>query len=217
MLPELSPRACGAPAVTARTRPTRPAQCTCCRHPERARIESAVIAGASQRSVGRKFGLDKDAMSRHFRLHVTRERKAELLAGPAKITDLANAAADESRSLLDELRIVRSVLFNQFLTAAEVGDRNGVGLIAGRLLESLDRLGRLSGELRELSGVTIGQINVFADPKFLALQRGLIEVARQHPEARGSIIALLRDLDSSDEVKTIAGPSTIECEAVENA
>ncbi len=197
------------------TRPTRPSCCSVCRSPHRAQVEALVVGGASQRSVAKRFGnLDKDAMSRHFRNHVTKQRRAELMAGPARVTELANAAAHESKSLLEQLQIVRSVLLNRFLAAAEGGDNNGVAIIAGRLLDALDRLGRVSGELRQLSGVVVNQINVFTDPRFLALQRGLVEIARQHPAARGAIVDLLRGLD----VET-AGPTLpmIECEAVDAA
>jgi hypothetical protein len=129
---------------------------------------------------------------------VSDKRKAELLAGPARVEQLANAAADESRSLLEQMQIVRSVLLNQFLTAAEAGDRAGVANVAGRLLESLRELGRLTGELREVSGITVHHnvLNFFASPEFTALQEGLLRVARVHPEARGDIVALLRSLDA---------------------
>jgi hypothetical protein len=77
------------------------------------------------------------------------------LGGPARVEALANAAADETRSLLEHLQIIRSVLFSQFLSAAEAADRQGVALISGRLLESLRELGRLTGELRQVAGISV--------------------------------------------------------------
>jgi hypothetical protein len=115
------------------------------------------------------------------------------------------------------LQIVRGVLLNRFLAAAEGGDNNGVAIIAGRLLDALDRLGKVTGELRDLSGVTINQqINVFASPKFLALQRGLLQITRQHPDARAAIVDLLRGLDSTQD-NAARSSATIECEAVDAA
>ena len=179
-------------------RSIKPGLCNVCRHPERARIEAMVCGGAAQLIVGKQFGLTKDTMSRHFKNHVTPQRRAELVAGPAKVQDLVNAAADESKGLLEYFQITRSVLFNQFLAAAEAGDRQGVSLIATRLLAALDRLGRLTGELREVSGITVNNniVNLFASPEFLALQRGLLDLARKHPGARGDIVQLLRGLDA---------------------
>jgi hypothetical protein len=60
-------------------------------------------------------------------------------------------------------------------------------------------LRRRTGELRDVSGLTINQntINVFGSPEFAALQNGLLSIARMHPAARGEIIALLRGLDTN--------------------
>ena len=179
-------------------RPNRPASCGCCSHPERARIEMLCVGGASQRVLAAQFGVSKDILSRHFRLHVSPQRRAELTCGPAKVAQLANAAADESKSLLDYLQITRAVLFNQFLACAEAGDRHGVSNVAGRLLDSLKELGKLTGELRQISGISItnNTVNLFSSPEFLTLSSGLLNLARAHPDAKSDIIALLRQLDS---------------------
>lgn len=189
----------------------RTAPCGLCRHPERAHIEGLHVAGASYRVLGRRFGLSKDVIFHHFKVHVSPQRKAELTAGPAKVADLANAAAAESKSLLDYLGITRSVLFNQFLSAAEAGDRAGVAHIAGRLLDSLRELADLTGELRKAASgisVTNNVLNVFASPEFTALSEGLLGIARQHPAARADIVALLRGLDARP--ATPARPNSVE-------
>jgi hypothetical protein len=156
------------------------------------------VGGVSLRVLSAQFGISKDIIHRHFQSHVSDRRRAELTAGPARVEQLANAAADESRGLLDYLGITRTVLFNCFLNAAEAGDRNGVANVAGRLLESLRELARLTGELREVSGITVNNntINFVSGPQFSALSQGLLNIARAHPEAKASIIDLLRNLDS---------------------
>jgi hypothetical protein len=154
--------------------------------------------GVPLRVLSAQFDVTKDPVHRHFTNHVSAQRRAELTAGPAKVEQLANAAADESKSLLDYLGIAWAVLFNQFLNAAEAGDRTGVANVAGRLLESLREIGRLTGELRLVSGITVNNntINMIGSPEFAALSEGLLNVARAHPEARADIVALLRSLDS---------------------
>jgi hypothetical protein len=199
-------------------RRVRPGICIVCTHPRRAQIEMLRAGGATLRAIAKRFGepLNKDNISRHFRNHVSRERRAQLLAGPARVEQLANAAADESRSLLEQLQIVRSVLLNQFLVSAEAGDRQAMVGVAGQLIQALRELGRATGELRELSGVTINQnvLNLFASPEFARLQEGLLKVARAHPGARADIIALLRGLDAKPEaLKFSGGPQLIEGEA----
>ena len=121
-----------------------------------------------------EFGVSRDFIHRHFKNHVSDRRRAEPIAGPARVEGLANAAAAaESKSLLEYLGITRSVLFNQFLICAEAGDHNGVSTVAGRLIESLRELGRVTGELRQLSGVTINNtLNIVSSPGFIALQDG---------------------------------------------
>jgi hypothetical protein len=186
-------------APSNRARRIRPRQCVVCNHPERARIELLRVGGAGLDAVANEFGISRDSIFRHFRNHVSDRRRAELMAGPARVEGLANAAAAESKSLLEYLGITRSVLFNQFLNCAEAGDHNGVATVAGRLLESLRELGKLTGELRQLSGVTINNntVNFIGSPQFQALSEGLLGVARAHPEARASIIDLLRGLDAA--------------------
>jgi hypothetical protein len=191
--------------------------CKVCRSEHRARIEMLRVGGASLRSLSERFGLHRDAIWRHCQLHVTPERRASLLAGPAKVEQLANKAADESTSLLDHLRIVRSVLLNQFLNAAEAGDRTGTALLSGRLLESLREVARLTGELREVAGISVTNnvVNLFASPEFTALQEGLLKVARAHPAARADIIALLRGLGARSGAPQLSGaPPLIEGEAL---
>jgi hypothetical protein len=182
--------------VNYKARPARPGQCAVCTHPDRTRIEMLRVGGVTLRAIAEQFLVSKDSVHRHFGNHVSQKRRAELVAGPAAVEQLANAAAAESKSLLDYLAIARSVLFNQFLSAAEAGDRAGVVNVAGRLLESLREIGRLTGELRQISGLTINNtVNLIGSPEFAALSEGLLAIARAHPEARADIVALLRGID----------------------
>jgi hypothetical protein len=82
-------------------RTNRPGVCQLCSHPDRVRIETLRIGGASSRALARQFNVHKDAILRHCRDHVSPKRRAELVAGPEAIEGLAYAAAAESRSLLE--------------------------------------------------------------------------------------------------------------------
>jgi hypothetical protein len=164
-------------------------------------IEIARVAGTPFRTIAARFDVSKDAIVRHFQSHVTEKRRAELMAGPATIDDLVRAAAKESKSVLDYLGIMRGILFRQFLTAAENADRKGVIDTSSPLLDAPRAVARLTGELRQLSGVTINQntINFAASPKFAELSAGLLEISREFPDARPAIISLLRRLDDEPE------------------
>ncbi len=72
--------------------------------------------------------------------------------------------------------------------------------MAGRAVETLREIGRLTGELSAIGNkisITNNNVAIFSDdPKFIELQTGLLAIARAHPGARADIIALLRGLDA---------------------
>jgi hypothetical protein len=114
------------------------------------------VAGVPFRTLAKEFGVTKDALCRHWAGHVTEKRKAELMAGPAAVEGLVNAAAKESRSALEYLRVTHSILFNQFVNAAEGGDRKGVIDTAAPMLDALREVAKMTGELRTwAAGVTV--------------------------------------------------------------
>jgi hypothetical protein len=87
-----------------------------------------------------------------------------------------------------------------FAASAEEGDTRGIVDTAGSLLDILRELGKLSGELRHVTGIVNlnTQINVTASPQFLRLSDGLLRIARAHPQAKPDIVALLRGLDEPE-------------------
>ena len=194
----------------------RPSTCTICRHVERHRIEMLRIGGASLDAVAEKFGVSRDAIHRHIGNHVEPEMRANYLAGPIALHQLAQRAADEGVSLLDYLSIMRSTLFRQFDVAASVGDHHGVGLISGRLLETLREIGRLTGELSKAGGnVTINNnLMVLQSPLFAEAQSAVIAALAPFPDAR---IAVIRELRALDERSRTEAVRTIEHQPLEAA
>jgi hypothetical protein len=178
-------------------RAVRPRSCTICMHPQRPQIEMMRVAGVPFRTLAKEFGVTKDALCRHWSAHVTEKRKGELMAGPAAVEGLVNAAAKESRSALEFLRVTHSILFNQFINAAEGGDKRSVIDTAKPMLDALREVAKLIGELRTwAAGVTVNtQINFVGSPEFAVLSTGLLQIAREFPASKPSIIALLRRLD----------------------
>jgi hypothetical protein len=176
--------------------------CAICRRPDRARIEALRAGGASLRAVAQRFGLTgKDAVHYHFKHHVTPERRASLMIGPAQWESLSNQAAQESRTLLQRMDVATGILFKRFVACAEAGADFPLIGIAGKLNRLFRDYAELTGQLREIStSVTINQntINFVASPQFVALQSGLIAIAREHPDAKLAIICLLRSLDQPD-------------------
>jgi hypothetical protein len=210
--------------VAKKPRAIRNGRCTICCMPadEQARLERLFCGGASKESLAKEFGVSRFSVMRHLRNHLSQRRKAELMAGPVRVHDLANAAAKESKTLLEYLGITRSVLFSQFLAAAEASDRNGVAAIAPRLLDSLRELGRLTGELRSMAGLTITNniLSISSDPSYPELEAGLLRLIERHPAARADVLELLATLEASSTPAPSNGASAfpmIEAEALEVA
>ncbi len=147
------------------------------------------------RSVAEKFAASHDAVWRHWTKHVSQERRAQIIAGPLKLHELAERAAAEGMSLLDYLALIRSTLLTQFGAAAEAGDKHGVALLAGRLLECLREIGRLTGELRAAGGAVTNNTLILNSPIFADLQGMLLQRLAPFPEARAAVIDGLAALD----------------------
>jgi len=180
-------------------KPQKRTTCAVCCHTERVRIESLRVAGASFRTLTLSFGVHRDALWRHMKDHVDLERRAALMVGPAQLEALGVQAAAESRSLMERMNIMTGVLFKRFIACAEEEDDNALANIAGKLNVLFKDYARLTGELRDAAPSTVSitnNLNVFASPQFVALQDGLLAIARQHPSARQAIIDLLRQIDS---------------------
>jgi hypothetical protein len=177
-------------------------KCTVCSHSERVRIELLLAAGgASQRSVARKYKLSHHAIGRHWAGHVTDERKASLVLGPVQRLALASRVAEESESVLDHFKAVRAGLYQLYQSALEAGDGSTGALLAGRIHENLNSLGRLTGQLATSPLVQINnQTNIFMhDPAFATFQARLIAALRPFADARNAVIAEFKRIEAAVE------------------
>jgi hypothetical protein len=192
-------------------------KCTACAHSERQRIEMLISGGVSFRAASRKFGLSRHVLERHFKHHVSAQRRAQLVAGggaPLQLHELAEKAADLGLSLLDYLGIVRSGLLEQFLAATEAGDRNGCASVAGKLLEALRMQAQLSGDLQRVTAPVTNNVLVMNSPLMADLQSMLITRLRPYPDASRAVLDGLRELSARVLPGTASAPAMIEGAAV---
>jgi hypothetical protein len=174
--------------------------CQVCQHEERWRIELLRAGGATLDSLATKFNVHRDAIHRHYRLHVSAEMKAGYLAGPVQLEELAVKAADTGVSVLDNLHAIRVILMGHLASVTEAGDGRSAAYIAGRLTATLETIARVSGELGDLAKSTTfnitNNIAVLSEhPAFLKAQAVILRALAEHPEARASVVAALRTLD----------------------
>jgi hypothetical protein len=164
--------------------------CKACAHPERVRIELLLAGGAGQRPLARKFGLTHHALGRHWRAHVSEERKASMVLGPVQRMNLAAQLSEESASVIDHFRVTRAGLYKLFDAALEAGDRTGGAMVAGRLIACLDSIARITGELASSPLVQNNTqvTNVYMLPEVSALMADVIRALSRFPEARAAVL-----------------------------
>jgi hypothetical protein len=195
---------------TARRAAAHSRRCTICSHGEKWRLELLLAGGASVEALARKFNVGPDALSRHWKNHVSDEAKVNHLAGLANLDQLAARANEEGSSVLDYLRIARNTLLTQLSTVALVGDAKTVGYLTGQLVRTLEVIGKVSGELATAAGsVTINTINntaIVEHPAFAKVQATLLRALGPFPDARAAVVAALRDLDSESAPRAATSP-----------
>lgn len=185
-------------------------RCQVCRHAERWRIELLRAGGASLDSLADKFSVHRDAIHRHYRDHVTPEMKANYLCGPAQLAELAEKAAVEGDSVLDHLKMIRTVLSGQLVAMTEAGDGRGAAYVSGRLTATLEVIAKITGELGDLarSHLTInGNVAIVNSPEFAKVQALMLKALAPYPEARGAVVLALRDMDSDDVPLALSAPT----------
>ncbi len=183
-------------------------RCAVCLHPERQRIEALHVAGVSLDRLAEKFNVHRDAIWRHMQRHVSEETKTSYLIGSAKIAELAEIASEESSSVLDHLRVLRSVLFSQIDRVASEKDHMAVAALSQRAIHVLREIGKVTGEISTLASSTVVNITntsmIMSSPPFVDLQSGLLRIVAEHPDARPAIIGLLHELDGRRSVDSLS-------------
>lgn len=174
-------------------------RCQVCVHNDRYRIECAKVAGRGLDDVAKEFNIHRDALWRHMQRHVTPETKIGYLAGPAKLSELANLAADENKSLIEYLAIVRSIIFGQLDRSAQRDKPYEVERLSGRAVEVLQAIGKVTGELSAFTSQNISVTNntaiVMNSPVIAELQANLMAALAPFPDARKAVISLFLRLD----------------------
>lgn len=164
--------------------PTTGRPCSVCRHPDRAEIDRALIAGEGFAAVSRRSaGLTEDAVRRHHAKHLPHAAVQE--AADAR----EEAEGDRGADLLAEAQSLR---------------RKGMALLAkaesaGELRTALAGV-REAGRLLELEAKLRGQIeaaptvNVVLSPAWLQVQTVILAALEPHPAARAALVRALEDV-----------------------
>ena len=182
-------------------------RCQVCRLPERWRLELLRAGGASIDALAAKFNVDRDAIWRHWKRHVSDEAKAGYLCGPIELGKLAERAAEEGGSILDYLAMARTSLVAQLAAMNEAGDARGVVYVAAQLTRTLEAIGRCTGEIGTLAtnvNITNNTIALVNSPQFAQVQGIMLRALAPYPDARLAVVDALRALDSENAKLTTA-------------
>jgi hypothetical protein len=194
--PNFAPYFCGEKVLKRRG-----PKCSICLHSERWRIELLRAGGASLDALAAKFECSRDAIHRHWQSHVSAEARAGYLAGPAHLAHLAETAAAEGASVLDYFRAVRTMLMGQLAATTEAGDARGASIVASQLVNVLEKIGRVTGEIASIAQGTINVTNNVAivnSPAFAKVQAAILRALAPHALARADVVAALRELDAEN-------------------
>lgn len=173
-------------------------RCSICDHDERWRIELLRAGGASLDSLATKFKCSADAIGRHWRSHVSAEVKVGYLAGPAQLADLAATASAEGASVLDHFRVVRTLLMSHLDATTQAGDARGAAVVSGSLVNVLEKIGKVTGEIATIAQGTINiqnNVAIVNSPQFAQVQAAILRALAPHPAARMAVVEALRALD----------------------
>jgi hypothetical protein len=199
-------------------------RCQVCRHNDRWRIELLRAGGASFESLAAKFGVDRDAIWRHWHQHITAEAKASYLCGPADMEKLAEKAAQEGDSVIDYLKMCRSTLVTQMAAMNDAGDARGAAYVAVQLAKILETMAKVTGELNDLARSATYNISNVTNvavleqhPIFMRMQSSMLRALGPFPEARNAVVAALRDLDAGNAPRATARiPSAVSGDVIEH-
>ena len=175
----------------------RGSQCRVCEHPDRASIELGLANKVPIRVLGKRYGLSADSVWRHGQRHMSAELHGQLMTrGRMTPADLENLRVTESEGVLQHLVAVRGRLYGLMDTAETEGDYRAAAAIGNQIGKNLEVTAKLLGDIR--TGTVNVTNNVLLLPEFHALRTTIMQALRAHPEARASVAAALKTLESPD-------------------
>ena len=167
------------------------------RHPDRLAIELASLAGLSLDKTAERFGVHRDAVWRHMK-SLDPDYRAALASG-VPLEEMAERAAKEGLSLLDQLAVIRQSLTHSAIEAKAAGNHYAHAQLSNAVVNAVRETARLTGELRSAPSISNTFINntavLMASPTMQRLQTMLMQRLAPFPEALAAVVDGLAELD----------------------
>lgn len=161
-----------------------PRNCTVCTHPQEAEINAALAAGErSFRDIARSFGLEKDAIHRHWKEHIP-----DVVVQAQHEKDIMNVIP-----VVDNLRDAQAL--TQGMVAAAIDDKTGKIIsvaAASRAVHNLVKLSEIQLRVQEVAYLeqsAVGQTDIYTHPDILALMQIVREELTNYPDVVEKISA----------------------------
>lgn len=153
-------------------------KCTVCSHPERERIDEALVSGGVIRNIAERFSLSSQALLRHRDSHLaahllTSHKAAEVLRADVLI-ERVEGLVTSGEALIEH---------------GQGGDVVSVNAWAAGIREArlcLELLAKLRGQLSD--GLTI---NIASDAGWIALRAQILDALEPYPEAKQALAGVL--------------------------
>jgi hypothetical protein len=170
--------------------------CTICHNQRRHAIELALVHRTPLRVIADRYGVSKDALYRHRKLHLTAAMKAALLTAskPIDATELARLQKSESENMLATLQAQRARL--QVTSDLSVSYGNFPTQIQAEraITGNLELTSKLLGMITQHHSVE--HVNLLVSPSYLELRAALVAALRRHPEAAADVARVLHQLEA---------------------
>jgi hypothetical protein len=156
--------------------------CTICVHPERAKIEAALVSGTAYRVIASQFGVGNNAIQRHAADHVKQQ-----IAEHQEARDAAQAL-----DVVKQLKAINGVTLAILNTARAAGEPELALKAIDRVQKQIELQAKLLGDLDERP-----QINILVSTEWLTVRSALMRALAPYAEARLAVAAALMTVEGS--------------------
>ncbi len=179
-------------------------RCQVCVHPERLRIEYLQCLGEPMPRLAEQFEVHKDALYRHFELHVSEAAKRAAKIGPFQTEEqIRKLCAENDKSVMENCRAIYQGLARLWLQALEAGAVDRTIALSREMRENLKVQARITKEIAPPSGQVVFN-TIVASGDF---QTEMLALVQDHPEVRPRVAKIVRMMVEADEKLLNVTPS----------
>lgn len=164
-----------------------PQVCSLCRHPQKAEVNAALVAGSDPlRHIAARFGTSTGSLRRH-REHI-----------PRALCRAAEAAAEtEADDLLERTRTLETAARRLLRKAEEDGDLRAAIAAVKAALDVVELLHRVAAEQKSEAGALV------SSSEWRALRERIYDALERFPEALEAVRMACREVEAGDYRETV--------------